>query len=65
MRSAFLAISKKPPKVGGFLLQFDKKVFDLNEFHVRIVAVFAYLVKDLNQGRKGKREGKAEGRQSF
>lgn len=50
MRSAFLAISKKPPKVGGFLLQFGEQVFELNEFHEAIVAGFADSVK--NQGLK-------------
>jgi hypothetical protein len=62
MRSAFLAISKKPPKVGGFLLQFGEQAFELNEFHARIVTGFAYPVKDLDQGRKREEEGEGGGK---
>jgi hypothetical protein len=43
--SDFWAISKKPPKVGGFLLQFGEQAFQLNEFHGPIVAGLAGLVK--------------------
>jgi hypothetical protein len=43
--SVFLAISKKPPEVGGLLLQFGEQAFELNKFHVAIVAVFAATVK--------------------
>jgi hypothetical protein len=31
--SVFLAISKKPPEVGGFLFHFDEQIFELNKFH--------------------------------
>ena len=44
--SAFLAISKKPPEVGGLLLQFGEQAFKLNEFHVLIVAGFTDSVKN-------------------
>jgi len=46
MRSAFWGISKKPPEVGGLLLQFGEQAFELNKFHARIVAGFANPVKD-------------------
>jgi hypothetical protein len=37
MRSVFWDISKKPPEVGGGLLQFGEHAFELNEFHAAIV----------------------------
>jgi hypothetical protein len=37
MRSVFWDISKKPPEVGGGLLQFGEHAFELNEFHAGIV----------------------------
>jgi hypothetical protein len=43
--SVFSDISKKPPKVGGFFLQFCEQIFQLNEFHARIVNGFAAAVK--------------------
>jgi hypothetical protein len=46
IRSAFLDISKKPPEVGGLLLQFGEQSFQLNKFHAGIVTVFAPAVKD-------------------
>jgi hypothetical protein len=45
MRSDFWGISKKPPKVGGFLLQFGEQGFKLNKFHAQIVAGFSAGVK--------------------
>jgi hypothetical protein len=45
--SAFLDNSKKPPEVGGLLLQFSEQTFNLNKFHARIVAVFTPAVKGL------------------
>jgi hypothetical protein len=50
--SVFWAISKKPPKIGGFLLQFGKQAFQLNEFHAGIVAGFAPAVKEVVKGRE-------------
>jgi len=35
--SAFLDNSKKPPEIGGFLLQFGEQSFKLNKFHGAIV----------------------------
>jgi hypothetical protein len=43
--SAFLDISKKPPEIGGFFLQFCKKIFYLYQFHGRIVNGFSAAVK--------------------
>jgi len=43
--SLFWAISKKPPEVGGFFLQFGKKIFYLYQFHDRIVNGFSVAVK--------------------
>ena len=43
--SVFWGISKKPPKVGGFFLQFTEKVFDLCQFHALIVNAFSLAVK--------------------
>jgi hypothetical protein len=43
--SAFFDISKKPPEIGGFFLQFRKKIFYLYQFHGRIVNGFAAAVK--------------------
>jgi hypothetical protein len=45
IRSVFWDISKKPPEVGGFLLQFGEQAFKLNKFHEAIVAVFGTGVK--------------------
>jgi hypothetical protein len=47
MRSVFLGISKKPPEVGGFLLQLGEQTFELNKFHDAIVTGFAVMVKAL------------------
>jgi hypothetical protein len=58
MRSVFWDISKKPPEVGGGLLQFGEHAFELNEFHVGIVAGFAYPVKDLADGARRTVDGK-------
>jgi len=44
-RSIFLASSKKPPEIGGFFLQFHKKIFYLYQFHERIVNGFSAAVK--------------------
>jgi hypothetical protein len=49
MRSVFWDISKKPPEVGGGLLQFGEHAFELNEFHAAIVAGFARSVKMMNE----------------
>ena len=50
--SAFWAISKKPPKVGGFFLQFGKEVFYLYQFHGSIVNGFGVDVKVNFQSRR-------------
>jgi hypothetical protein len=44
--SLFWDISKKPPEVGGFFLQFGKKIFYLYQFHDRIVNGFCVAVKE-------------------
>jgi len=45
IRSVFWDISKKPPEIGGFLLQLGEQASELNKFHARIVAVFSCAVK--------------------
>jgi hypothetical protein len=41
----FWDISKKPPEVGGFFLQFGEKIFYLYQFHTPIVNGFSAAVK--------------------
>jgi len=45
MRSDFWAISKKPPEIVGFFLQFGEKTFYLYQFHGPIVNGFSVAVK--------------------